>query len=287
MPTPLQKRVLLGLKSGLKLHELLRETNMPSKAMVEEWRDNPEFDAEYQQALTDGNTKRNPPSKEPAKRRASANRCPFTFRGQPTTVAGTADDERRMALSGWLTRIIGDGDTYSTPAGKPAEIDLSIPDPLLMSAKSIDSEVKEAALTMLRAGIRSADVLKKVHGLSSLKIAQWRKDAAFASQWDQAKADGRGKSHRAKAAPIPKPAATPILQAEPLLSKPKPKEPAFYQPRPMLGVMPRKHWQEQVAQERVNALRDAMLRYLGNSDPMPADWVEEYNELVSQIPLAA
>lgn len=59
-------RILLGLELGTKLHELMREPDMPSKRMLEEWRDNdPEFEAAYLAAEAAGRVKRGEPAPAP------------------------------------------------------------------------------------------------------------------------------------------------------------------------------------------------------------------------------
>jgi plasmid maintenance system antidote protein VapI len=63
MPSAKQNQVLLGLESGRKLFELLRdEPGMPAKALIEEWRDNdPVFEQAYQAAEEAGRVKRGEP----------------------------------------------------------------------------------------------------------------------------------------------------------------------------------------------------------------------------------
>lgn len=45
--------------------------------------------------------------------------------------------------------------------------------------------------------------------------------------------------------------------------------------KPVLGVMPRRIWDE----SRRNDLIGAIQRYLDAGKPIPPEWVEEYNEL--------
>jgi hypothetical protein len=48
--------------------------------------------------------------------------------------------------------------------------------------------------------------------------------------------------------------------------------------RPPLGIMPRYIWNE----KRLEDLRDAIYRYISAVRPVPAEWIEEYNELLQR-----
>lgn len=308
-------------------------------------------------------------------KRKPAWRCDFTRRGHPTTAPGTPADEKRIRLSQWLTRLIGDGDAYATPGAdgytaehladaegryahlreaparpeaevqlealgllragvKTADLmaDLDIPQtkmaawrqnprflleweaakaegqgrkvrssavrdsaaaarapavsppPVIAAAPmkqapTSEAERKALALEKLRAGTPSAQVIKQIRGLDGGVLAEWRKDAAFAAEWNAAKAAGRavaGKPARA-AKPAPVLAVAPVAPAAPLAVI----------ARPALGIMPRLLWREQVEQERLAAMRDALHRYLDHGDALPAEWVEEYNELAGRFAEAA
>lgn len=49
--------------------------------------------------------------------------------------------------------------------------------------------------------------------------------------------------------------------------------------KPPLGVMPRKMWDKQ----RQKDLADAMVRYLEAGMKIPAEWIEEYNEISDRL----
>ena len=49
--------------------------------------------------------------------------------------------------------------------------------------------------------------------------------------------------------------------------------------KPPLGVMPRKTWYRQ----RQKDLADAMFRYLEAGMKIPAEWIEEYNEISDRL----
>ena len=49
--------------------------------------------------------------------------------------------------------------------------------------------------------------------------------------------------------------------------------------KPPLGVMPRKMWDKQ----RQKDLADAMFRYLETGMKIPAEWIEEYNEINDRL----
>lgn len=49
--------------------------------------------------------------------------------------------------------------------------------------------------------------------------------------------------------------------------------------KPPLGVMPRKMWDKQ----RQKDLADAMARYLEAGMKIPAEWIEEYNEISDRL----
>lgn len=198
MPSPLQKRVLLGLESGAKLHEVLREPHMPSLKMVDEWRECPDVDALFAAAAAAGAAVREKAQalrpRAPARRR-----CDFSFVGQPITEAGSPDDERRQSLSRQLTAIIGDD--HRTPAGRPAvgTTDGSPPTPTfaqtMPARKKVTAEEtatrQQQCLALLATGIRTPDILAQITGFSQTKLCAWRKDPEFAAQWDAAAERGR------------------------------------------------------------------------------------------------
>ena len=49
--------------------------------------------------------------------------------------------------------------------------------------------------------------------------------------------------------------------------------------KPPLGVMPRKMWDKQ----RQKDLADAIFRYLETGMKIPAEWIEEYNEISDRL----
>lgn len=49
--------------------------------------------------------------------------------------------------------------------------------------------------------------------------------------------------------------------------------------KPPLGVMPREMWYRQ----RQKDLADAMVRYLEAGTKIPAEWIEEYNEISDRL----
>ena len=49
--------------------------------------------------------------------------------------------------------------------------------------------------------------------------------------------------------------------------------------KPPLGVMPRKRWDR----SRQKDLADAMFRYLETGMKIPAEWIEEYNEISDRL----
>lgn len=54
--------------------------------------------------------------------------------------------------------------------------------------------------------------------------------------------------------------------------------------RPPLGLTPRWFREEKVTKQRINEIKEALMRYLETkSDCIDIEWVEEYNELVSKL----
>jgi len=208
MASSAQKRVLLGLESGRKLHELLSEPGMPSKALLQEWLDNPEFDREYSDATDKGRALRLARGGKPEAEEQPADPRPAALRGQlsPTAV------EKGRALSQKLTELIGDGATYAqAPADAPAA---PVPQPAVApspgpAGRMTTAEKQAQVLKQLASGVLSTEV--KVRGYSEVVLAQWRKDTNFLLHYDQAKKKG---FQVRKAATKPAPAATQLV-AEP------------------------------------------------------------------------
>jgi hypothetical protein len=53
-------------------------------------------------------------------------------------------------------------------------------------------------------------------------------------------------------------------------------------PQPPIGIMPRYIWDE----IRLRELAAAISRYAAAYRPVPAEWIEEYNELIKRYDLA-
>lgn len=51
--------------------------------------------------------------------------------------------------------------------------------------------------------------------------------------------------------------------------------------KPPLGVKPRFVWDA----ERLQDLKDAMIRALSANWPLEPEWIEEYEELISRLPI--
>jgi len=158
-----QKQVLLGLESGRKLDDLLREPGMPSKKMLDEWRDDPTFEEAYQAALTKGG--------HPAPKHV----MPPPFFKQTKAI----------------TDLSGNGEVptqfivQETPpvAAQPA------PTPALASSKrgefSADKATHQAHIIALRKeGMKMPELLKQP-GVNSRKLEQYRQEPEFRRLWDE------------------------------------------------------------------------------------------------------
>jgi len=57
--------------------------------------------------------------------------------------------------------------------------------------------------------------------------------------------------------------------------------------KPPLGLIPKNIWFEDIqdkhAQERIQEVKEAMLRYMCDNMAIPEDWYDEYNELVWRV----
>ena len=199
MASTQQTRVIIGIESGAKLHELLREPQMPSMKMVDEWRENPVFEQQYAAAAATGAATREAEKQKMEKRRnKTAARTDFTFVGVPTTVAGTPDDERRQQLSRRLTAIIADN--YTTPPGCPVAA-APEPKPLILTPAVMpkparltpegEAALKQTVLARLRIGDTFPVIERQTPGFYTNKAIAWRKDPAFAAEWNAAVAAGR------------------------------------------------------------------------------------------------
>lgn len=51
--------------------------------------------------------------------------------------------------------------------------------------------------------------------------------------------------------------------------------------RPPLGIMPKDIFRKKVDQERLGSLQDVIARYYNADLPIKIEWIEEYNELIS------
>jgi hypothetical protein len=52
--------------------------------------------------------------------------------------------------------------------------------------------------------------------------------------------------------------------------------------KPPLGLIPRHIYEQATKAERIEAIKQAMARYLEAGQVVPMKWVEEYNELVTK-----
>jgi hypothetical protein len=51
---------------------------------------------------------------------------------------------------------------------------------------------------------------------------------------------------------------------------------------PPIGIMPLKFWKEKCHSERVDSIIQAMYRYAKAEKPVPAEWIVELEELLSE-----
>lgn len=162
-----QRRVLLGLQAGLKLHEVLREPHMPSAKMVDEWRTVPEFDYAFVTASTEGAAYRakqlaNRPAVKSA---ALATELAVELMPEPVTVM-VASSPVVIAEAAKLIVTITNGNSH-------------------------DDALKQELMRRLRTGEPSKLITKSTSGFYADKLSEWRKNADFVVEWNKAKAVGR------------------------------------------------------------------------------------------------
>lgn len=220
MASSTQKRILLGLESGRKIVDLMREPGMPSKAMLDEWLDNPEYRAEYDAAVTKGR----PVREAQQAGRAIADdvvRRPAVLREVPAdaylrperaqrAITSPVDEPVEASLPQhkmYDVQVHADGtattggvDTEPTTFGsmptvpipaEPGEASL----PQKKSAGTRPSMTIRAAqeyvLKQLASGVPQADLFRDVRGFNGTKLASWRKDADFKKRHEAAKLAGQ------------------------------------------------------------------------------------------------
>lgn len=124
-------------------------------------------------------------------------RCTFQYVGRPTTAPNTPADAKRIVLSQWLTRLIGDGDAYVTPGANGYTADELASAPVCYAHLGKEkpavpeAELQLQALALLRAGVASRDIPAELD-IVPIRLAEWRKVPAFQLEWDNAMAEGKG-----------------------------------------------------------------------------------------------
>jgi hypothetical protein len=183
MLTDLQNLVIEGLRAGNKLFEVLSAEGMPAKAVVEEWLLEDYFKTVYDRAVEVGKSKR--------QRRAEKGKPP---RFHPKVVlAGSRpelpDELQEEAPSAAEPEV---AELALAPPATPEPIAVPARPPAAKKATSYtDIVVQTVALDKLREGMPPAEVITSTRGMSSVKLAAWRKDPTFKTKWEHAKDEGR------------------------------------------------------------------------------------------------